>query len=85
MPRLQRASVAPIAALTLSAAREHHLDGNSFPMEMHLVNKGANGRLAMVGVLLRRGAKNETPARLRDWLPGRDAAPEGREVDLAAL
>lgn len=37
------------------AHSEHHLDGKPAPMEMHLVQKGANGRTAVVGVFIVEG------------------------------
>lgn len=37
---------------------EHTVDGKSFPMEMHLVHKSVDGKLAVVGVLVREGAAN---------------------------
>jgi carbonic anhydrase len=37
---------------------EHQVAGTSFPMEMHLVHKSADGRLAVVGVLIREGQRN---------------------------
>jgi carbonic anhydrase len=64
---------------------EHRLDGKPFPMEMHLVNKDASGKLTVVGVFIKQGAKNEALARLWDQLPAPDAAPKAGEVDLAAL
>jgi len=64
---------------------EHHLDGKSFPMEMHLVNKDASGKITVVGVFIKQGAKNQALASLWDQLPARDAAPKSGEVDLAAL
>ena len=64
---------------------EHRLNGKSFPMEMHLVNKDANGKITVVGLFVKQGAKNEALARLWDRLPAPDAAPKGGEVDLASL
>lgn len=37
---------------------EHTVAGKHFPMEMHLVHKSADGRLAVVGVLIAEGAHN---------------------------
>ena len=37
---------------------EHTIKGQHFPMEMHLVHKAANGKLAVVGVLIEEGAHN---------------------------
>ena len=37
---------------------EHTVDGKHFPMEMHLVHKAADDRLAVVGVFIAEGAHN---------------------------
>jgi carbonic anhydrase len=37
---------------------EHVIDGKSFPAELHLVHKNAEGQLAVVGLLLEEGAEN---------------------------
>lgn len=37
---------------------EHYINGMSYPMEIHYVHKNANGKLAVVGIFLRLGAKN---------------------------
>ena len=37
---------------------EHTVDGKHFPMEMHLVHKSADGKLAVVGVFIAEGAHN---------------------------
>ena len=39
---------------------EHTVDGKSFPMEMHLVHKSADGKLAVVGVFITEGAHNKS-------------------------
>jgi len=38
---------------------EHTVDGKRFPMEMHLVHKSAEDRLAVVGVFIAEGAHNK--------------------------
>jgi carbonic anhydrase len=38
---------------------EHTIGGVSFPLEMHLVHQSSDGRLAVVGVLIREGAYNK--------------------------
>jgi carbonic anhydrase len=37
---------------------EHTVDGKHFPMEMHLVHKSADGKLAVVGALIEEGSHN---------------------------
>lgn len=44
---------------------EHTLDGNSYPMELHLVHKDEQGNLLVVGVMLEKGKKN--PALSQVW------------------
>jgi carbonic anhydrase len=48
---------------------EHHLDGVTFPMELHLVHKRPDGGLAVVGVLFREGETNAALAPLFAALP----------------
>ena len=48
---------------------EHTIRGRSYPMEMHLVHKSADGRLAVVGVLIAQGAENAMLAPLFRALP----------------
>jgi carbonic anhydrase len=61
------------------APSEHTLNGRHFPMELHLVHRGANG-LAVLGVMIREGARNEGYAALLDNLPG----GSGEQRPLAA-
>ncbi len=39
---------------------EHQVNGNAFPMEMHLVHTSTSGELAVIGVLIKEGHKNRT-------------------------
>ena len=48
---------------------EHTVGGKSFDTELHLVHKNAAGELAVVGVLLARGAENEAFADIWAGLP----------------
>ena len=40
------------------APSEHTVDGESFPAELHIVHRNADGNLAVVGILLREGTEN---------------------------
>ncbi|WP_339930188.1 carbonic anhydrase family protein [uncultured Brevundimonas sp.] len=40
------------------APSEHTLNGKSYPLEIHFVNRNANGALAVVGVFVKDGAAN---------------------------
>ena len=55
---------------------EHQVAGTSFPMEMHLVHKSTEGRLAVVGVLIREGRSNAAFGPVWSRLP----ATKGAEV-----
>jgi carbonic anhydrase len=63
---------------------EHTLNGHAAPMEAHFVHKSADGKLAVVGVLLKQGPAESPFARVLTALP---APGEKRtvEVDLSAL
>jgi carbonic anhydrase len=64
------------------APAEHTLEGGAeFPVEMHLVHRAASGQLAVVGLLIRRGASNSALAPVWEDLP----EEEGEEVAPAAL
>ncbi len=49
------------------APSEHTIDGKSFPLELHFVNKTASGSGAVIGVLVNEGAQNDA------WQPFIDA------------
>ena len=63
---------------------EHTIDGKHAPMEAHFVHKSADGKLAVVGVLLKQGTAASAFAPELDDLP---AAGEKKsvEVDLPAM
>ncbi|MGJ7508131.1 carbonic anhydrase [Variovorax sp. GT1P44] len=74
-----------VAQFHFHAPSEHHLDGKSFPMELHLVTKDSSGKIAVVAVLIKAGKKNAALAPLFDQLPPSEGASRDVEVDLAAL
>ena len=49
---------------------EHLINGQQFPMELHLVNQAADGTLMVVGVMIEEGAPNAALADFFDNLPG---------------
>ena len=69
--------------------REHTVDGEQHPMELHIVHRTPDERLAVVGIFLEVGGENVALAPVFDNLPTEvsdEAAPvEGETVDLAAL
>lgn len=71
------------------APSEHTLNGEHFPIEMHLVHKTADeSNAAVVGVFIREGAENEAFAPVWAYLPAEEtevAQETGATVNLAAL
>lgn len=70
------------------APSEHTVDGRQFPMEVHFVHQAADGRLAVVGVLLVDGQDN--PALEATWshMPrqkGAEASLEQAQVAMEGL
>lgn len=67
---------------------EHTINGQSFPMELHLVHKDASGNLAVVGVMLAEGAAdNPAFSVVFDNLPTEKGDPQPTEltIDAASL
>ena len=68
------------------APSEHTLSEAAYPLEYHLVHRSEAGELAVVGVLVQRGALNETLEPVFDDLPDAGVTLEGLEpinpVDL---
>lgn len=60
---------------------EHTVNGRTFPAELHLVHKAADGRLAVIGVLLEEGAENRAFDTIFAHLP----KTKGEEVHLASV
>jgi carbonic anhydrase len=48
---------------------EHHLDGQAYPMEMHLVHRDQKGHLVVVAILIETGAPHQALAALWSMLP----------------
>jgi carbonic anhydrase len=51
------------------APSEHELNGEKFPMEMHLVHRSAAGKLSVVGVWIKSGKENKELKKLFADLP----------------
>ena len=67
---------------------ETKLGGQGFPLELHLVHKDADGKLAVVGVLMANGSANPVLANIFKYLPtekGKESAPDGVGVDPTKL
>lgn len=74
-----------LAQFHFHAPSEHRLDGRAFPMEMHLVNKSADGAITVVGVMIKAGHKNEALAPVFAKPPKAGGAGRALEIDLAAV
>lgn len=76
-----------LAQFHFHSPSEHTIRGVQADAEMHLVHKSADGGLAVVGVMLQRGAHN--PAFDPVWnnipAPGQTVTPSGAFVNAAAL
>lgn len=57
------------------APAEHEVDGKLFPAELHLVHTGADGKLAVVGLLLQEGAANAAFDAFLNHLPSEESDP----------
>jgi carbonic anhydrase len=64
------------------------VDGKAYDMVAHLVHKDANGKLAVVAVLLKKGAENKMFDTLWKNVPkekGKDANVDGVTINVADL
>lgn len=59
---------------------EHQFNHQAYPMEMHLVNQDKDGRLLVLGLMIKEGHANQELARLLKKLP----KEEGKETELPA-
>jgi carbonic anhydrase len=67
---------------------EERVNGKVYDMVAHLVHQSAEGRLAVIAVLMEAGAQNEFLAALWPHLPlesGREIAPPDVAIDVTAL
>jgi carbonic anhydrase len=63
----------------LHAPSEHTLDGKRFDAEVHFVHKSADGKLAVVALLVQKGKENEALKSVFDNLPA-DVSTDPRPV-----
>ena len=47
---------------------EHHIEGVAYSMEMHLVHKDSDGRILVIGVLMKEGTENVALAEAGEWV-----------------
>src|SRR5205085_12129071 len=67
---------------------EEKIDGKNAAMVAHLVHRNAEGKLAVVAVLLKPGADNETVKTIWSGIPkekGHEATVESASIDASKL
>jgi carbonic anhydrase len=67
---------------------EERVSGKSYPMVAHLVHKNSAGQLAVVAVLLSKGAANSLVEKLWRYLPvapGKEVNPQSETIDATDL
>jgi carbonic anhydrase len=64
------------------APSEHEINGLHYPVEIHFVNKSADGKLAVVGVFVKRGAANAAWQPFIDKMLKATATAEDTKVEL---
>ncbi len=77
-----------LAQYHFHAPSEHTVDGKHFPMEMHMVHKAPDGKLAVVGVFIEEGQPNAAFDPVWSNLPkqkGVETHLSGVKVDVDAL
>jgi carbonic anhydrase len=67
------------------APSEHTIDGESFPAELHIVHKSADGNLAVVGILLKEGTENVAYQPFISNLPAEKTDPKDAGVKINAI
>ena len=67
------------------ASSEHTIDGESFPAELHIVHKSADGNLAVVGILLKEGTENVAYQPFISNLPAEKTDPKDAGVKIDAI
>jgi carbonic anhydrase len=71
-----------LAQFHFHAPSEHQVDGNPLAAEIHLVHRDANGRIAVVGLLVEQGAENQALASAWEHLPAEPTAAESIEAEV---
>ena len=75
-----------LAQFHFHSPSEHAIDAHHAQMEMHLVHRDASGNLAVLAVMIERGANHPALAAITDHLPvdpGRASHVDGVTVDAA--
>ncbi len=72
----------PFLQLHMHAPSEHEINGQRFPLEIHFVHKTEDGKIAVVGVLVKEGAANAAWAPFVAKIAAADAVPEDTKTEL---
>ena len=64
---------------------EHTIDGHNYPMEVHFVHKNAEGRLAVIGVLMMPGGDNPLFTTIMDKAPKEEGSVSAGMVEQRGL
>ena len=66
---------------------EHTTSGEAFAMELHFVHRNAAGELAVVGIMMKKGAAHPAINTIWEHIPGKEemSAVEGVAIDAANL
>jgi carbonic anhydrase len=67
------------------APSEHSVDGESFPAELHIVHRNADGNLAVIGILLKEGTENVAYQPFISNLPAEKTDPRDAGVNINAI
>ncbi len=63
---------------------EHYIDGAPYPMEAHFIHEAEDGAMAIVGVMLKVGEKNETIQKIWDHIPGIGETAIAKDLKISA-
>ena len=74
-----------VAQFHYHAPSEHEVGGKLFPAELHLVHKGTDGRLAVVGLLLQEGSANAAFDPFINNLPAETSDVQDAGVKINAM
>jgi carbonic anhydrase len=66
------------------APSENHINGNSYPMEAHLVHADKAGNLAVVGVMFVEGETNTSLASVWSFMPGIEGGRQNLPAGVSA-
>lgn len=72
----------PFAQFHFHAPSEHKINGKRYPLEVHFVHKTEDGKLAVVGVMVKEGKANEAWQEFIDAIPLATADPADTPIEL---